>query len=150
MVSNYFNGIDWQSVTGKASEKKVAPAVYYTLEILRDTFGTAIPKEAQEKLKPSKFKQKLFHFFFPMAQNGFRNPEKKGCGSDALIVNVLLLDKFDLTLSGITRLIRYVRQVIFPPIDYITYRYKIAKWQACFGWAYLRRFFRFLTKILAL
>ena len=143
--------INWKYIIDTAIKKKISPILYYALQILKEEFLAEVIEDGiLLKLQPSRLRRKCLEVLFDYRATGFRNAGKQHLFPDPILTNCLLLGKFDFTLKGTMRMLRYGFKTIFPPIDYICYRYKISRWQAYLGVGYWLRVRTLLLKTLRL
>jgi len=104
-----FQKINWEAFTQKIEQFKVKTAVYFSLVIPKELFGTAIPDEVTETIKPSSWKVWLISRW--LNKVGLFNPDERKFGKLGYIVfNCLLYDSFFDLFRGILPSPRWLKE----------------------------------------
>lgn len=106
------NKIDWDIFEKKVNDVGVKTAVYYSLLIPSQLFGTPVPKEILQQLKPNIFKDLMISYYLKKAK--LLHPvEKKFARLNFIVFQFLLYDE-----------ITDIFKVILPSISWLKAKYE--------------------------
>lgn len=149
LINTYSGKIDWNKISVKAKKKKVEVALYNSLLILNKELDIKIPDSVFDCLKPSFIKEKIFNTFYSLKYPLFLLPENIFV-PNPIISLCLVFGKFSLRPKDIAKLIQYASGIIFPPSEYIYYRYNLPKKRGALFYWYLYRLRKFVFRFMLL
>ncbi|MDP2939190.1 MAG: signal peptidase I [Candidatus Omnitrophota bacterium] len=123
-IQHYQNKIDWQKLIIKAKSKRIDTILYYSLLILKEQMDVNVAQEILNSLKPNLLKKWLFEHLYSYESILFKTPYEIEW-PNPLIALCVVFGKLPFTLKDIKRFLIYMKKQIFPPQEYISYRYKI-------------------------
>jgi len=125
--------IDWELFVQRVEQLRVRTAVYFSLAIPADLFGTPIPEWVLGRLSPPAWKERLMARWIVRA--GIFNPhQKKFSKIGYILFNSLLYDEFSGLMRG-----------VLPTPETIRRRYGVRS-SALLPWYYARRIFELLLR----
>ena len=125
--------VDWDRFLRTACDLQVKGAIYYSLIIPRKVFGTEIPDQVLNSLRPSNGRDR--RMWAAIQKAGLFNPdERKFSKIGYILFSIMMYDD----LKGLSR-------GVFPPADWMSEKYG-CKNRAALSYGYARRIFDLLTR----
>ncbi|MDP3142569.1 MAG: nucleotidyltransferase family protein [Candidatus Omnitrophota bacterium] len=120
-VTFYREKINWQKLIAKARRKRLNTILYFSLLILKKRMGVDLPAGTLDSLKPIAFKRWFLKYLYNYKNTIFITPQGTDYPTDDLIALCVIFGKVG--IRDTARFLIYLKKLLFPSREFLTYRY---------------------------
>jgi hypothetical protein len=117
IIRVYEHDIDWDYIVKNAKKYGIKTPTYFSLYYTQELLEAPIPPDVISELKPGYFREKVFGIFFNEESVIIQKRGRKNLG---FLTDFLMTDSI---LDGF----RFLWNRIFPPLEWISYKYSLPK-----------------------